>query len=313
MLDRKGRVALLSVGSNTILTLLKLVVGLAIGSVSVVAEAVHSGVDLLAALIAFFAVRSAAKPPDEQHPYGHGKVENVSGTIEALLIFVAAGLIVMEAVAKILHGGELPQVDWGLAVMAFSAGANVLVSRRLLAVAKATDSVALEADAYHLTTDVLTSLGVLVGLVLVRLTGWAILDPLVAIGVAVVIGKAAWDITRRSFVDLLDRSLPAAERRAISAVLDRHTGCLAGYHRLRSRKVGSERHIDLHLVVNGEASVAEAHDLCDHLERDLHRALGACSLTIHVEPCRGECATCPAAQQGSEGCVKTAASAGRTG
>ncbi len=313
MLDRKGKVALLSVGSNAFLTLLKLAVGLAIGSVSVVAEAVHSGVDLLAALIAFFAVRSAAKPPDEHHPYGHGKVENVSGTVEALLIFIAAGLIVMEAAQKIIHGGELPQVDWGLAAMALSAGVNVVVSRRLLRVAKATDSVALEADAYHLTTDVLTSLGVLAGLVLVRITGWAVLDPLVAIGVALVIARAAWDITRRSFVDLLDRSLPAGERQAIAAVLDRHTGRLAGYHRVRSRKVGSERHIDLHLVVNGDASVSEAHDLCDHLERDLHRALGSCSLTIHVEPCRGECAACPAFRQGGEGCVKAERQAERVG
>ena len=311
-MSSKTRVAALSVASNTILTLLKLAVGLAIGSVSVVAEAVHSGVDLLAALIAFFAVRSSAKPPDEQHPYGHGKVENVSGTVEAVLIFLAAGLIVYEAVQKIQRGAEAPQVDLGLGVMAVSVVLNVVVSRQLLRVARATDSIALEADAYHLTTDVVTSLGVLVGLVAVKVTGWSVLDPLAAIGVAAIIAKAAWDITHRSFVDLLDRSLPEAEREIIARVLDRHLGMMAGYHRVRSRKAGSERHVDLHLVVDGNASVNEAHALCDHLESDLQQALGPCSLTIHVEPCRKECRDCPAATD-DEGCLRNVRAPGGRG
>ncbi|MHB1417945.1 MAG: cation diffusion facilitator family transporter [Chloroflexota bacterium] len=293
--------AALSVASNLMLTLLKLMVGIWIGSVSVVAEAIHSGVDLLASLIALFAVRSAAKPPDEEHPYGHGKVENVSGTVEALLIFIAAGLIIFEAVGRVMRGFEPPVVDLGLVVMAISAGANVLVSRRLLAVAKATDSVALEADAYHLTTDVVTSVGVFVGLVVVKLTGWAILDPLVAIFVALIIIKAAWDITQRSFVDLLDRSLPKKDRERIAAILDEHGDKLVSYHQVRSRKAGSERYIDLHLVVDGSANVKQTHDLCDHLEQDLHDALGTSTVTIHVEPCIEDCAGCQEPCEGEEG------------
>jgi len=303
MLQSKTAVAALSVGSNTVLTLLKLVVGLYIGSVSVVAEAIHSGVDLLASLIAFFAVRSSAKPPDESHPYGHGKFENVSGTVEALLIFLAAGLIVSEAANKILRGPELPSVDAGLAAMGVSVIANAFVSRRLLMVARATDSVALEADAYHLTTDIATSLGVFAGLLAVRFTGWVILDPLIALVVAAMIVRTAWEITRRSFVDLLDRSLPKSERELIQAVLDQHVGQLVGYHEVRSRRAGSERLVDLHLVVSGESHVANAHALCDHLERDLHDALGPCNLTIHVEPCRGECLHCPAAREDGCGCA----------
>jgi cation diffusion facilitator family transporter len=212
-------------------------------------------------------------------------------------------MIVVEALDKIRHGAGPAQVDLGLAVMAISVGANLVVSRRLLRVAKATDSVALEADAYHLTTDVVTSLGVFLGLVAVKVTGWAILDPLIAIAVAAVIAKAAWDITRRSFVDLLDRSLPDDERATISAVLDRHAGMLAGYHRVRSRKAGAERHVDLHLVVNADAHVADAHDLCDHLEEDLREALGNCELTIHVEPCRRNCAACPAGRLDGSSCL----------
>jgi len=292
MFHSKTSVAALSVASNLSLTLLKLGIGLAIGSVSVVAEAIHSGVDLLAAVIAFFAVRTSARPPDENYPYGRGKIENVSGTVEALLIFLAAGLIVSEAIGKLVHGTELPDVDLGLAAMAVSVIANFLVSRQLFRVARQTDSVALEADAYHLTTDIATSFGVFAGLVAVRVTGLAILDPIAALGVAALIVKVAWDITRRSFVDLLDRSLPDGERALIRRVLEEHTDHLAGFHDVRTRKAGGERHVDLHLVVSAEASVAEAHALCDHLERDLRNALGSCSLSIHVEPCRQECARC---------------------
>ncbi|MHB1134951.1 MAG: cation diffusion facilitator family transporter [Chloroflexota bacterium] len=292
MFDSKTGVAALSVFSNAVLTLGKLVVGLMIGSVSVVAEAIHSGVDLVASLIALFAVGRSAQPPDVDHPFGHGKIENVSGTVEALLIFFAAGLIVVEAVRKLQGPPVLPEVDLGLAVMAVSVVANILVSRRLFTVARRTDSVALEADAYHLSTDVLTSLGVFVGLVLVRLTGFAYLDPLVALGVAAHIVKAAWGITRRSFVDLLDRSLPEPERRLVAGIIEEHGDRLCGFHEVRTRKAGGERQIDLHLVVAAETSVEQAHELCDHLESDLRQSLGPCTLNIHVEPCRHQCQNC---------------------
>lgn len=294
MFQSKISVAGLSVASNVILTSLKLIVGLSIGSVSVMAEAAHSGVDLLAALIALMAVRSSAKPPDEKYQYGRGKIENVSGTIEAMLIFVAAGVIVFEAVNRLISGVELPRVDLGLGVMALSVVVNVLVSRQLFRVARRTDSVALEADAHHLSTDVMTSLGVFVGLVVVRFTGIAVLDPLIAIAVAGLIAKTAWEITRRSSVDLLDRSLPDEERRKLSEVLNRHSDLLADFHKVRTRKAAGQRYVDLHLVVRAESSVAEAHDLCEHLEDDLQQVLGPCSLSIHVEPCELQCHLCTA-------------------
>jgi cation diffusion facilitator family transporter len=292
VLDTKTGVAGLSIASNLTLTLLKLVVGAISGSVSVIAEAIHSGVDLLASVIAYVAVRTSGRPADDDHPYGHGKYENVSGTVEAVLIFLAAGLIVNEAVNKLLHQTEPPIVDLGLVVMAVSVVANVFVSRMLFRVARRTDSVALEADAYHLTTDVATSVGVFVGLAIVKITGFSFLDPIIALFVAVLIVKAAWDITRKSFVDLLDRSLPDDERKIIESVLSEHSDVVAGFHRVRTRKSGADRHIDLHLLVNGGESVAEAHDLCDHLERDLLQAIGRCTVNIHVEPCRNACDRC---------------------
>ena len=296
MLSSKKGVAALSIGSNATLVILKLTAGLAIGSVSVISEAIHSSIDLLAATMAFFAVRAAAKPPDEEHRFGHGKAENLSGFVEAVLIFIAAMMIVYEAVQKLMHGVELESVDLGIVIMGISAVANTFVSRQLMRVAKATESMALEADAWHLTTDVLTSLGVAIGLVVVRLTGWSVLDPIIAIGVALVICKAAFDITRRSIRDLLDASLPAEEQALIREVLDRHRGDMVGYHEIRSRRSGSERQVDLHLVMNRNVTVQQSHDLCDHLEGDLKDALGSVTLNIHVEPgtpsretCDSEC------------------------
>lgn len=292
MFSTKQGVAILSVGLNAVLVAIKLVVGLAIGSVGVISEAVHSGMDLLAAITALLAVRTSARPPDEDHHYGHGKAESLAGLIQALLIFLAAGLIINEAVQKLIHGAELESVDLGIVVMVISVLGNLVVARMVMKVARQTDSLALEADAWHHTTDVLTSLGVAVGLVAVRLTGLAWLDPLVAIGVALFICKAAWDITRSSLGDLLDASLPEEDHTAIREVLDRHRGDMVGYHEVRSRKSGADRYVDLHLVMNRNLTVRESHDLCDHLEEDIKQALGPVSLNIHVEPCRSDCDEC---------------------
>jgi len=292
MLSSKKGVAALSVGSNAILVALKLAVGLAIGSVSVISEAIHSSIDLLAAIMAFLAVRVSSQPPDAEHHFGHGKVESLSGFVESLLIFVAALMIVNEAVQKLLYGAELEMVDLGIAVMAISGLVNAIVARWILSVARVTESMALEADGWHHTTDVLTSVGVAAGLVVVRFTGLAVLDPLIAIGVALFICKAAYDITRRSVRDLLDTSLPMEEQALIRDAIEGHSGEIVGYHDVRSRKVGGERHVDLHLVVRPDITVQDSHELCDHLEGHLESALGPTSVNIHVEPCKDDCKGC---------------------
>lgn len=284
ILAKKTGAAGVSVVSNVVLVALKLAVGLLTGSVSVVSEAIHSSIDLVAALIAFFSVRLSDRPPDQDHPYGHGKIENVSGTVEALLILVAAIFIVYEAGQKIFHDFELEMVGLGVVVMGLSAVVNTVVSRYLSKVAARTDSLALEADAKHLHTDVLTSAGVFGGLLLVQITGWKILDPLVAIAVALVISKAAYDLTKKSSSDLLDAKLPEQEEEEIVAVLHGHEERFLGYHEFRTRKSGSRRHVDLHLVVDGSLSVAQAHEFCDHLEKDIADQLPNTDVTIHVEP-----------------------------
>lgn len=283
----------LSIISNTLLILLKVVAGILSGSISIIAEAIHSSIDLVAAVIAFVSLRIAGRPADWGHPFGHGKVENVSGTIEAGLIFVAAAFIIYAAIAKIIEGVVIEYVTVGIAVMAVSVVVNIFVSRHLLRIARETDSIALEADARHLTTDVYTSLGVLVGLVVVRITGLNILDPIIALSVALFIIRTAYNVIRRAFPALIDVRLPEDEETLIASCISEHFGELVGFHELRTRKAGSERYIDLHLVMARYASVEQAHKLCDHLEEDIRSKLPNASVTIHVEPCEMECEECP--------------------
>ena len=248
----KEKVARLSVASNTLLVLLKLAVGIAIGSVAIIAEAIHSGIDLVAALIAFLAVRASAQPPDADHAFGHGSYEDLSGLIEGALILVAAALIIWEAVGKLLAGGEPfepVQLAAGVAVMAVSVAVNWYVSGRLMRVGKATESIALESDAWHLRTDVYTSLGVLAGLVALLLTGIVALDALIAIAVAFVILKAGYDLMRRASGNLVDQRLPDGEEATIRGIIDSHGDNIAEFHGLRTRRSGPDRFVDLHLCV----------------------------------------------------------------
>ncbi len=291
----KTRAALLSILSNTLLIILKLVVGFMMQSVSVISEAAHSGLDLVAAVIAWFSIRESGKPADDEHRFGHGKIENVAGTIEALLIFGAAIFIIIEAVKKLVTGTvAVEELGAGVAVMAVSAVANYLVSRHLLNVARRTDSIALEADAMHLRTDVYTSLGVLAGLLAIKFTGVHILDPLVAIGVALLIIKAAYDLTKNAFFHILDVKLPDDEEQIIHGVLQKHAGEVLEYHKLRTRKSGHIRHIDMHLLVPRGLAVGEAHRLSHEISRQIETALPNSQILVHIEPCRGECGNCPA-------------------
>ncbi len=288
----QSRAAAVSVASNSMLIFLKVTVGFVTGSVSVLAEAIHSAIDLLAAVIAFFGLRAAGKPADREHPFGHGKWENVSGSIEAVLIFGAAVWIIYEAIGRIVHGGEVELLGWGMAVMAVSVISNIFVSRHLFKTAKIHDSLALEADAQHLRTDVITSLGVLLGLAAVQLTGLTVLDPIVAIGVALIIVKAAWDILQKSFGGIIDTGLPPEEEKIIVDTLAEHRGELVGFHQIRTRKSGAQRFVELHLVMPRTISVEEAHRMCDHLEADLRERLPRLEISLHVEPCADDCPDC---------------------
>jgi cation diffusion facilitator family transporter len=293
---RKRNVALLSVASNSLLVAFKLIIGLFIGSVSVISEAIHSGVDLLAAIIAFFAVKTAGKPADDRHTFGHGKFENLSGTIEALLIFVAAGWIIYEAINKLLHPGEIEQVGLGIVIMAISAIFNFFVSKRLFKVGKESDSLALLADGWHLRTDVYTSAGVAIGLVLYYTSKFLFpqfnfywIDPVVAILVALLILKAAYQLTVQSTGGLLDEKLPKEEEKKVLDIIHSKEPRILSFHNFKTRKAGSERFIEFHLIVDAEMSVKEAHDICDEITDEIKTILHKSVVMIHTEPCLNAC------------------------
>ncbi|MEW6203058.1 MAG: cation diffusion facilitator family transporter [bacterium] len=277
--------ALVSVISNTTLVAGKIGIGLFTGSVAVLSEGLHSGLDLVAAVIALYSVSVSARPADQDHPYGHGKIENVSGMIEAMLIIAAGVFIVHQAIEKLVAGEKVEHVEIGLGIMLVSVIMNLLVSRILFRAAKQHDSMALYADAQHLTTDVYTSAGVLAGLFLVRVTGQHWLDPAAAIGVALLIVYVGLRVMRSSSVDLIDRKLPEAEEKKIIEIIEHHAGQYVNYHNMRTRKAGAHRFADLHLVVCGYDNVEEAHKFCDHIEKDIKREFKNMSISIHLEPC----------------------------
>lgn len=288
-MDVKVKAAAISIGSNTALTIGKLAVGLHMNSVSVISEAFHSGLDLAAALIAFAAVRKSSQPADERHNYGHGKVENLSSIIEALLIVAAGVIIILNALSRLKGGGGIHSLGLGAAVMAVSAVVNVFVSRNLLKVARETDSPALAADGWHLLTDVYTSLGVFVGLGAIYLTGYTVIDPIIAMLVALLILKAAYDLIRDSMCSMLDYGLPKGEESIIHSVLEKYSGEFVEFHKLRTRKSGSDRYVDLHLVVPKDKHIDAVHSLCDRIEEDMSRSLSGLHVLIHTEPCDGLC------------------------
>lgn len=297
--DEKQKVAALSIISNTLLVTFKLIAGLLTNSVSIIAEAIHSSLDLLAAIIAFTAVKISGRPPDKTHRYGHGKFENVSGTIEAMLIFVAAIWIISEAYQKIINGSAVETIGIGIGVMAFASLANWIISNILMKTARKTDSIALEADAMHLRTDVYTSLGVMLGLLVLSLTGIQILDPLIALSVALLIIKAAYELTVKALVPLLDVALPAEEEAEIENALQMiipHG--MINFHQLRTRKAGSERYVDMHLVVQRDLNITQVHDLCDQIEKEIELRLKHVHVMVHAEPCEEE--DCPQCQADCE-------------
>lgn len=278
----KVKTARLSVISNTLLIILKLTAGIISGSVSIISEAIHSSMDLVAAIIALFSVKVSDNPPDSRHPYGHGKVENISGVIEAVLILIAAGWIIYEAVRK-LSGEriEIEKLGIGTLVMVVSAFVNIIVSKRLYKVARETGSVALEADALHLKTDVYTSLGVAAGLGLIILTGLHWLDPVVAFLVALLIIKESYSLMKRAFYPLLDVAWQKGDIEMLERILkEMHVN----YHELRTRLAGNYRFVDLHIVLPRDLSVENAHRYCDDIENTLNSKFENLNVTIHVEP-----------------------------
>jgi len=281
----KTGAAALSIASNSLLIALKLAAGAITGSIAILTEAIHSLIDLVASVIAFISVRKADEPADADHPYGHEKVESLAATIEGMLILVGAGIIVYEATHRLVVGSAIESLGVGIAVMGFSVIANIAVSTVLYRRAKALESPALEGDAAHLRTDAMTSAGVLVGLALVEITGIAAFDSITALVVAMAIVAAGIAIIRRSSGVLVDETLPDAELDRIeAAIAGARTPEVAGYHKLRARRAGSRRHIDLHVQYRSGTSLERAHELAHQMRASIESEIAQAEVLIHVEP-----------------------------
>jgi cation diffusion facilitator family transporter len=281
----KQRTASLSILSNSTLILLKVMAGTVTGSVAILTEAVHSSIDLVASIVAYFSVRKADEPADESHRYGHEKIENLAAAIEGILILVGSTVIVFEAIRRLLGHGHVKAIPLGIAAVAVSVVVNIAVSIVIARGARATDSAALEGDAAHLRTDALTSAGVLGALALVKLTGSQWLDPAVALLVAAAIVATGVKLINRSSRVLVDESLPDEEIESIRVAIAAFAAQgVAGYHELRTRRAGARRYVDLHLQFREGTSLEDAHRIAHELQDQIGARLAGADVLIHLEP-----------------------------
>lgn len=279
------RFAWLSIAAALATIGLKTVAFALTGSVGLLSDALESGVNLVAAVVALIALGAAARPADEEHHYGHSKAEYFSAGVEGALIFVAAGAIVVSATGRLLHPRPLEQVGVGLAVSIIAACINGAVAAVLSRAGRRYRSITLVADGRHLLTDVWTSAGVVVGVAAVAATGWQRLDPLVALAVAANILVCGARLIRSSVRGLMDTALPASDHAAIEAVLSRYVNTEGvRFHALRTRDSGASRFVSVHVLVPGAWTVQAGHDLLERLEADLDHALGGATVFTHLEP-----------------------------
>jgi cation diffusion facilitator family transporter len=294
MFSTKAGATKLLIGVVVGLIILKVIVSWLTGGISIAAQAADSLLDLFAGIITLSAIRIAAKPADAEHPYGHGKIEDIAGVGQGILILIAGGLIIYSAIGRIIAGSVVELAGAGIAVMAVSIVVSVFLSRHLLKVSRITHSIALEANARNIASDVYSASAVLVGLVVVRFTGLYIIDPVLAIGVAVYILKIAVDTMRTPISGLLDEKLPPSQEAIIEECLRKHSREVSGFHALRTRRAGSQTYIDLHLVMTRDITLEQAHKICDRVEFEIESVLREASVIIHAEPCDNECEQCAA-------------------
>ncbi len=285
MPETKRRTAALSVASNSVLIVVKVIAGTITGSVALLTEAVHSSIDLVASMVAFFSVRKAGEPADESHRYGHERFENLAAAIEGVLILVGSAVIAFEAIRRLLGHGRVHTLGLGIAVVAGSIIVNLVVSARISRTARSTDSAALQGDATHLRADAMTSAGVLVALALIKLTGAQWLDPVVALLVATMILVTGVRLLTRSSRVLVDEALPPEEVAAIRETIEQFASAgVVGYHELRTRRAGSRRYIDMHVQFRRGTSLEEAHYTAHRLQAEIAGRLHGADVLIHLEP-----------------------------
>ena len=283
------RFAWLSIGAALATITLKVIAYLLTGSVGLLSDAIESLVNLVGAIMALLMLIVAARPADESHVYGHSKAEYFASLVEGSLIFAAATWIILTAVNRLIHPQGLEDLGIGLAVSAAASLINFIVARILLNQGRKQNSITLEADAQHLMTDVWTSAGVIGGVAIAGLTGWTILDPLLAIAVALNIFWTGFQLIRRSVQGLMDIALPEHEQQMIEEVMKKYQEKGVKFHALRTRQAAARRFISVHLLVPGDWTVHDAHHIAEDFEADVRSALGGVvTVFTHLEPVEDE-------------------------
>jgi len=286
MVNKKKIVAGLSIASNITLSILKIITGILSGSLSIISEAIHSFSDFFASVLTFFSVVKSSQPADSDHPYGHGKYEDMAGFMEGFLIIFAAIYIIWEASKKIIFGTNMnTENTMGIIVMLIAVILNIVISSLLFKAAKETNSISLYADGEHLRTDVYSSFSIMIGLILIKITGHSILDPIIAIIVAVIIFKAGYSILKKAGSNLLDHSLPDENINSIKQIIK---NCSANatlkLNSIKTRQVGPTKDIDFILQFFENTSICECHKICDEIEKQINQLYPNCSISIHTEP-----------------------------
>jgi cation diffusion facilitator family transporter len=275
--------AQLSLVFNIFQTVLKLLAAYFTGSVSVLSEALHSASDVISSVVSFVSVKAASRPPDEEHPYGHGKIDTLAGLSEAILLFVFALYTIIISIARLFQKAEVVHVDLGLWVVITCAVLASLVMLRVKKVSKQTESFALESNAQHLQVDIVTTLGVVLALLVSKLTGWRYADPVFAIAFALWLSYSAFRMIHRAFHEVIDHKIDPVEMEKIQSILNTEPELLS-HHKLRTRHSGAWHYIDLHIVVPRNWTVVEAHALADRIEKRIESELAPAVCTIHVDP-----------------------------
>lgn len=283
---KKKLTAGLSILSNIILTSLKIFAGIISGSLSIISEAIHSFSDFFASVITFFSVIKSSEPADNDHPFGHGKYEDMAGFIEGVLILLASFFIIYKSAKKIILGLPVETENiLGISVMFLAVIMNIFVSSMLFKVAKESGSISLYADGEHLRTDVYSSLGVLVGLILIKITGYGVLDPIIAILAAVFIYRAGYTLSKKALMNLLDHSLPDEDIEKIKVIVNSYSNSVKlKENSLRTRQAGPLKDIDLILQFPQNTSICECHKICDEIEEQIQKLYFNSSISIHSEP-----------------------------
>lgn len=280
----KFKAAYLAICVSIFLVFFKIFIGLSTNSISIISDALHSSMDVIASTITLIAMKLARKPEDKCHNYGHGKYEDLAAAIQSVLILIVSATIITQAASRISNQNLITETIPGIIVMIVSITLHSMTVFIMLKYAKKENSVALRANALHLLADVITSIGVIVGLIIIQFTGLKIIDPIVAIIVALIIVKTGYDIGKESIAQLLDKSLSSEEMKIIKETLEKHSPPVLDYHLLRTRRVGQTRQVDVHLIFPNNYSLMDAHDISSSIERDIRQKIKVVRTTIHLEP-----------------------------